>query len=391
MVRVTVTIKSGGLHPLEACRAWHLREEEGFSWEAVADEVETVEGHRPKRHALRNAVKRVAGQREDDLPGRSGYANCGRKPKLTDAQVQQAVAFVKKWRHKRFCTCRYIINELKLPVTKRRLAMVLNAHGFFWKRVPKTMRLTEKELAKRKEWVETYVDKSPAWWEANLNLVLDGVTLTMPPPTLTGRQKHAAQRITSMWLRHGECADPDVHTFNRYGVQLGTKVPLWGGFSGRGRFTLRLWTPTPKMRRVDWEAKVPALKRAVDAAEARGPERTTKRAKVWHDNEKFLLCPSTYTANGLTQVRFPPNSGDLNPIETVWAKLRQDLAEREQEDLSQGRVLTKTQFKQRVAQLLSEYSAPAAGQAHSFLSKLVRGMPKRLAKCRARRYGRCGK
>ena len=114
-------------------------------------------------------------------------------------------------------------------------------------------------------------------------------------------------------------------------------------------------------------------------------------AKVWHDNEKFLLCPSTYTANGLTLVRFPPNSGDLNPIETVWARLRQDLAEREQEDLSQKRVLTTTQFKQRVAQLLSEYGEPADGQELSYLSKLVRGMPKRLAKCRARKYGRCGK
>ena len=75
----------------------------------------------------------------------------------------------------------------------------------------------------------------------------------------------------------------------------------------------------------------------------------------------------------------------------VWARLRQDLAEREQEDLSLGRVLTTTQFKQRVAQLLSGYGEPADGEELSYLSKLVRGMPKRLAKCRARKYGRCGK
>ena len=75
----------------------------------------------------------------------------------------------------------------------------------------------------------------------------------------------------------------------------------------------------------------------------------------------------------------------------MWTRLRQDLSEREQEDLSQNRVLTKTQFKQRVAQLMSEYGEPADGQELSYLSKLVRGMPKRLAKCRARKYGRCGK
>ena len=31
-------------------------------------------------------------------------------------------------------------------------------------------------------------------------------------------------------------------------------------------------------------------------------------------------------------VRFPPNSGDLSPIENVWAKLRLDLAELEMID-----------------------------------------------------------
>ena len=110
-----------------------------------------------------------------------------------------------------------------------------------------------------------------------------------------------------------------------------------------------------------------------------------------HDNEKFLLCPQTYKKHGLLQVRFPPNSGDLNPIETVWAELRKDLAAREQEDLSAGRVLTLAQFKQRAAHILNSYSVPKEDQKLSYLTKLVRGMPKRLAKCTAKKYGRCGK
>ena len=81
----------------------------------------------------------------------------------------------------------------------------------------------------------------------------------------------------------------------------------------------------------------------------------------------------------------------MNPIETVWAQLRRDLAQREQEDLTCGRVLTLAQFKQRVAQLLNGYSAPQAGQAASYLSKLVRGMPARIEKSKANKYGRCGK
>ena len=240
-------------------------------------------------------------------------------------------------------------------------------------------------------WVEKYRGKSAAWWAANMNLVLDGVTLTIPPKPLSGRQKHAAQRIGHMWLQHGETARPEVHTFNRYGVQLGTKVPLWGGFTGGGQFTLRLWTPRPKMTKVEWESRVPDLKRAVNTAEARASQQRTKKAKVWHDNERFLLCPATYQKHGLVQVRFPPNSGDLNPIETVWARLRKDLAVREQEDLAAGRTITVAQFRQRAAQILNSYGCAGPGESHSYLRKLVRGMPRRLEGCKANKYGRCGK
>ena len=67
-------------------------------------------------------------------------------------------------------------------------------------------------------------------------------------------------------------------------------------------------------------ARVPALKRAIDTADE--PRRHV-RAKVWHGNEKFLLQPKLYKSYEMTLVRFPPNSGDLNPIETVWAWLRE--------------------------------------------------------------------
>ena len=48
----------------------------------------------------------------------------------------------------------------------------------------------------------------------------------MPPKPLNARERHAAQAIKHMWAREGEKMDNDLHTFNRYGPQLGTKVPL---------------------------------------------------------------------------------------------------------------------------------------------------------------------
>ena len=81
---------------------------------------------------------------------------------MTEEQTKAAVAFVQKWRHKRFCTCRYIIQELHIPLTKRTLARVLNKQGFFWKKVPRTKRLDRKDLEKRKACVEQYELKSQA-------------------------------------------------------------------------------------------------------------------------------------------------------------------------------------------------------------------------------------
>ena len=89
--------------------------------------------------------------------------------------------------------------------------------------------------------------------------------------------------------------------------------------------------------------------------------------------------------------RFPPNSGDLKPIVTVWARLRHDLSTREREDLKEGRALSTGQFKLRVSQLLTSYSERKAGERFNYYERLLRGMPARLAKCRANKFGPCGK
>ena len=138
------------------------------------------------------------------------------------------------------------------------------------------------------------------------------------------------------------------------------------------------------MSKVEWARHATALRRAT--------QRTPGAlSKIWHDNEGFLLNPLVYRKNGMQSVRFPPCSGDLNPIETVWARLRMDLNKREMEDLHTGKQITAAHYKQRVAQLLTSYTVPPPGQTHSFLQRLVRGMPRRLAKCRANKFGPCGK
>ena len=137
-----------------------------------------------------------------------------------------------------------------------------------------------------------------------------------------------------------------------------------------------------------WHALVPTVRAAIGDAYGAGVPSTPW---VWHDNERFLLCPDVYRQHGMSLHRFPPSNGDLNPIETVWAWLRRDLAHREQADLKANRSLTKQQFNKRCAQLLNTYAAVKDGERYSPLQKLIRGMPKRLRECKANLYGRCGK
>lgn len=104
------------------------------------------------------------------------------------------------------------------------IARTLNKNGYYWRAVPKKSPLTEDQLKKRKQFIDTYGDRSPEWWVANMDLVFDGVTLTKAPKSLSQRQKHAAQAIKAMWMKKGEAMDPDVHTYSRYSFVRKFKV-----------------------------------------------------------------------------------------------------------------------------------------------------------------------
>ena len=392
MPLVSVMIHPSGLHPVEAFKAHHKHSEEGMSLDQIIEEgeVRNLSGEVTGRFALWSAIQRVAAVKTGDLVPTTRYHNCGRTAVLFEEDGLAVLEFVQKWRHKRFCTCRYIKHTLKLHAPRRTINRHLNANGLFWKKVPKFQKLSAEQLRQRRAWVEKYASRTPQWWQEHLHMVLDGVTLTMAPKPRNGREKHAAQRITSMWMKRGEALDNELHTFNRYGVQLGTKVPLWGGFSGNGECTLRLWTPKPKMTAEEWAALIPDVKAAI--SDAYGDD-MPRRPWVWHENERFLVNNlQEYRRNGLELHRFPPNSGDLNRVETVWAWLRNDLAQREQQDLRNGRYLSAQQFGQRCAQILRTYvQDDGKGDGLCRLQRLARGMPKRLRKCNANSYGRCGK
>ena len=90
MVGVRVRVAAGGLHPLEACKAWYLRTEEERPWHEVQAATTTVDGQTPKMHALRNAVDRVAARRGALEAFAEGVEALGREFE-GDAQLARAL------------------------------------------------------------------------------------------------------------------------------------------------------------------------------------------------------------------------------------------------------------------------------------------------------------
>ena len=130
---VQFSVHPKGLGPFQAAKAWHLRKVQRLSWKAVREQVRTASGERPQRWALVSAVRRIddqhdtAGFRRTGI-ARTAYRNCGRKQLLTSQQKAAIVAFVKQWRHKRFCTSAYIAQELQLSCGRK---TVTRAHRKF--------------------------------------------------------------------------------------------------------------------------------------------------------------------------------------------------------------------------------------------------------------------
>ena len=195
-MKYTLTVQPRGLDPKQAAKAWYLRVKCKEPWKKVRLQTRTVRGELPGKNALRDAVHRMSALRPGQVAPASKYKNCGRKPELSDREQRKIVEFVMAWRHKRFCTSKYLIQELSLTVGPRTVQRVLNKAGFFWRAVPKKSKLSADELAKRKLWVDAHLHRQPAWWAQNVGLVIDDVTLTTAPKPLSGKkEKHAAQAI----------------------------------------------------------------------------------------------------------------------------------------------------------------------------------------------------
>ena len=128
-MKVEVVVHPQGLGPIEAARAWYMRKVEKMRWTDIQKKVKNVQGKTPKsEHCVKNAVQRVTAAGKKGI-AKTNYKNCGRNKALTPEETKKVVAFVREWRKKAFCTCRYIRGQLKLKVSLTTIARTLNNNG----------------------------------------------------------------------------------------------------------------------------------------------------------------------------------------------------------------------------------------------------------------------
>ena len=133
MPTVSFTVHKNGLDAIEAVEAYYKHTEWGMSIDDIIaeGEVTNLSGNIPGRKCVYSAIRRVERMSFTDVVPETNYSNCGRKKALTDEQEKAIVKFVKQWRHKCFCTCHYIRNELGLGVTPRTVNTVLNNAAYY--------------------------------------------------------------------------------------------------------------------------------------------------------------------------------------------------------------------------------------------------------------------
>ena len=159
-----------------------------------------------------------------------------------------------------------------------------------------------------------------------------------------------------MWRRPGESAKPELAGEDPYAdqVPLARSVPLWAGISPKGCCEI-IFHKTKKLDTQEWIGylKGGALTKAVQKLK---PSRGRCPWTLLCDGESFLRAKAAkkiYETKNIKLLQIPAKSPELNPIESFWGWLRQQLRLRDLQDLRAGRpALGKTAYKIRVKNLL---------------------------------------
>jgi hypothetical protein len=332
------------------------------TWEEIAKQVVNLQGETPYWKVCRDAYMELKKPRQTL---KDSYAKCGRKLVMSKSLCKWVLARMLKLRVDLCVTSKdltqLLAREKGIAVDESTVRKVLKKAGY--KYLPRTRKpkYSREQKRERHNFAKKYERKSQAELAATIHMYMDGVVFTIPPKDPTARENYCKSDISKVWRRPGEYDLPELTGYDPYSRQVPANrlVPLWGGLSAGG-FAAVLWHEQRKTDGEEWSASVrkgslfSALK-AVNRGKTSGPW------KVLCDNEAFLRAApamSAYRRYGISLLKLPARSPDLNPVEKMWGWVRKQLRDRDMRDMIAGvPVLPKTMYRARIKMLLQSQQA----------------------------------
>ena len=341
---------------------YHLRKDQGKTWETIAEEVRNIANEPSTPDTVRRAYLRF---RCKEGKSKYKFASCGRRPwKLTPAIQKYLLQKLLALRKKKICTSTtlqaLLAKERRVNLADSAIRKFLFQKGYKWSPRSQKRVYSEQDMGKRLRFARRWARLSDKDVQDKLDFSLDGIVLTIPPDDPVERQNFCKEGETHMWRKPNEAAMPALAGGNNYSAQipLARALPMWGGISGGGAAVV-VFHKTKKLKVHEWTGVINKgqLLAAVRSLKPR-------RKAPWHilcDNERFLhaeVCRKACAKRKLKLCFVPPRSPDLNPVERFWSWLRKELRRRDLLDLNQGKpVLNKAAYRTRVRKVINSKKA----------------------------------
>ena len=374
---VSEVVHPDGLNFVNQRKVVMLRDQPGAKKLSFADIAMLVRNlkNKPTSENMARRVYNRFNKNKGRVPYK--YDRCGRFPwKVTKEVGTFLIRRLLSRRRSTVCTSTCLqadlYTALKVKLSTSAIRKHLQNLGYHWLPRAQKRKYDGPMMIKRWDYAKKFARMGLDSIDDHVTLAMDGVIITAPPLDELERKNYCLHGVTHMWRKEGEAAKPELAGNDPYAdqVPIARAIPLWGAISAAG-FHEITYHKTKKLNQDQW-VKVIKDGRLMKAIRKLQPGRHVGPRRLLCDNESFLdakLVRPQYSKRRIQLLSIPAKSPDLNPIESFWGWLRQELRRRDLEDLRLKKPgLDKAQYKRRVKEVLRTVKAQEVAKAkfHNF-------------------------
>jgi len=281
--------------------------EEGYSFAEIGGKLT------PARH---KSTVRCAYELEIDKAPK-GKKRPGRPASISPVARRRVVREVDRHGDKTYAEIR---DDLELDCSVSSVTKICQKAGYSQLSQPHKGSLTQAHLEARRQWCHEHRAKTVDWWAAKVDFVTDGTRFKKGRDdhlSREGLKKGSSKRKKGAGLAPENISDPraPIHSHCFY-----------VGMSMKGKVTMcEPYTSPMKLSEVKFRPIAEKMSAAIFRAHPNEP-RPAAGWCMYMDNDSAQLRLEPYlNSKRIHLFRGPPNSGDLRPIETTFAKIQRKL------------------------------------------------------------------